>query len=234
VTVLPGIVLAGIVPASVVAVERFTDEPGVELFAAEQAVITRSVLKRRNEFATVRHCARLALATLGIEPVALVPGRRGAPGWPSGVVGSMTHCDGYRAAAVARDTDVRTLGIDAEPHQPLPDGVLHLVSRPAEQRHLAELTAAFPSVRWDRILFSAKESVYKAWFPLTGEWLGFEEAELTLDPSGKTFDVAILKAAPAGVDLTYLRGRWTVSGGLVATAIVDLAKPRAHARDTVG
>jgi 4'-phosphopantetheinyl transferase EntD len=86
-------------------------------------------------------------------------------------------------------------------------------------------------VRWDRILFSAKESVYKAWFPLTGEWLGFEEAELTLDPSGKTFDVTILKAAPAGVDLTYLRGRWTVSGGLVATAIVDLAKP-AHMPET--
>jgi 4'-phosphopantetheinyl transferase EntD len=99
------------------------------------------------------------------------------------------------------------------------------VSRPAEQRHLAELTAAFPTVHWDRILFSAKESVYKAWFPLTGEWLGFEEAELTLDPNGDTFDVAILKAAPAGVDLTHLRGRWSVSSELVATAIVDLPMP---------
>ena len=176
---LPGIVLAGIVPASVVAVERFTDEPGVELFAAEQAVITRSVLKRRNEFATVRHCARLALATLGIEPVALVPGRRGAPGWPSGVVGSMTHCAGYRAAAVAHSCDFSALGLDAEPHHPLPAGVLKIIALKQEQDNLAALAAADSATCWDRVLFCAKETLYKAWFPLTGRWLGFEDNRLS-------------------------------------------------------
>jgi 4'-phosphopantetheinyl transferase EntD len=216
-------VLTGIVPASVVAVERFADEPDVPLFAAEEAVLVRSVAKRRNEFATVRHCARLALTTLGVAPVALVPGPRGAPVWPSGVVGSMTHCDGYRAAAVARDTDVRALGIDAEPHEPLPDGVLRLVGSSAEGRHLEELTAAAPIIAWDRILFSAKESVYKAWYPLAQEWLGFEEAEVTFDPDGGTFDVRILRTAANGAGLTRLRGRWTVTGQLVATAIVVAA-----------
>jgi 4'-phosphopantetheinyl transferase EntD len=213
-------VLAGIVPTSVVAVERFADEPGVPLFAAEEAVLIRAVLKRRNEFATVRQCARLALASLGIDAAALVPGQRGAPVWPPGVVGSMTHCDGYRAAAVARDTDVRTLGVDAEPHAPLPKGVLQLVSSPAERRHLDELSATAPTIAWDRILFSAKESIYKAWFPVAREWLGFEEADVTLDPDNGSFDATIRRTAANGADLGRIRGRWTVAGQLVATAII--------------
>jgi enterobactin synthetase component D / holo-[acyl-carrier protein] synthase len=216
-------VLAGIVPASVAAVERFADEPGVPLFTAEEAAVSRAVLKRRNEFATTRHCARLALATLGIDAVALVPGQRGAPVWPPGVVGSMTHCDGYRAAVVARDTDVRTLGIDAEPHEPLPKGVLSLVSSPAERRHLDELSATVPTIAWDRILFSAKESIYKAWFPVAREWLGFDEAEVTLDPDHGTFDGMIRRSAANGADLGRIRGRWTVARQLLATAIVIAA-----------
>jgi 4'-phosphopantetheinyl transferase EntD len=215
-----GGMVAKLVPDSVVVVERFTDVSGVTLFPAEEAAIARAVPKRRNEFTTVRYCARLALAALGAEAVPLVPGQRGAPTWPSTVVGSMTHCDGYRAAAVAREAEIVTLGIDAEPHEPLPEGVLGLVSRPSEQRRITELAAAFPAVCWDRVLFSAKESVYKAWFPLARQWLGFEEAELTFDPVAETFEVAILKAPPAGVDLTNLRGRWTVAHGLVATTVV--------------
>ena len=47
--------------------------------------------------------------------------------------------------------------------------------------------AADLQVHWDRVLFSAKESIYKAWFPLTGRWLGFEEASLSIDPAAGTF-----------------------------------------------
>jgi len=216
-------VLSAIVPACVATVERFADEPDVRLFAAEEAAIIRAVPKRRNEFATVRHCARLALASLGVDPVALVPSERGAPSWPPGVVGSMTHCDGYRAAAVARETDLRTIGIDAEPHGPLPDNVLHLVSRAAERRHLDELFAAAPTIAWDRALFSAKESVYKAWFPVTREWLDFSDAHVTFDPYDGTFDVAILRTPAGGADLGRVRGRWTVVGNIIATAVVVTA-----------
>ena len=47
---------------------------------------------------------------------------------------------------------------------------------------LAALARAVPLTHWGRLLFSAKEAVYKAWYPLTGRWLGFEEARLTIDP----------------------------------------------------
>ncbi|SFS91044.1 4'-phosphopantetheinyl transferase family protein [Saccharopolyspora flava] len=211
--------LEKILPDDLARHELFTDPPEVRLFAEETAVIARAVDKRRREFTTVRHCARTALAEIGAPVGPLLPGERGAPGWPPGVVGSMTHCAGYRAAAVAWDKNVRTIGIDAEPHEPLPDGVLDAVSLPAEQAVLAGLPAGR---HWDRILFSAKESVYKSWFPLTREWLDFEEAELTLSPDG-TFHARLLKQGhdPQGSPLTSFNGRWLAEDGLIITAIVD-------------
>ncbi len=121
----------------------------------------------------------------------------------------MTHHDGYRAAAVARRTDARSLGIDAEPHLPLPEGVLELVALPAELRRTAELSARHPLVRWDRLLFSTKEAVYKAWFPLTHRWLGHEEADIAVDPAGG-FTARLLASHP-GVPPRGSRGagRWT-------------------------
>ncbi len=209
--------LADLLPPTVVVVETPVDLDA-ELFPAEEAAIARAVAKRRREFATVRSCARTALGQLGLAPVALLPGERGAPQWPAGIVGSMTHCDGYRAAAVARTSTIRTVGIDAEPHGPLPDGVIGLVSRPEERDHLATLG---PGRYWDRILFSAKESTYKAWYPLTGQWLGFEEASVVIEPAAGTFVVSIHKAVSTidGLPLDTLSGRWVVHGGLVLTAI---------------
>jgi 4'-phosphopantetheinyl transferase EntD len=163
---------------------------------------------------------------LGVPPQPLLPGERGAPGWSPGLVGSMTHCDGYCAAALARTADLASLGIDAEPHQPLPEGVLDAVALPTEITRLRGLTARRPEVRWDRLLFSAKESVYKAWFPLTGQWLDFTEADIALsvDPGGQPHGrlrAELLVPGPlvGGRRLGHFEGRWTVRRGLAATAI---------------
>lgn len=213
-----------ILPAEVVAVEALADPPGVALFPEEEAVIAKAVDKRRREFSTVRHCARLALATLGLPSSPLLPGERGAPQWPVGVVGSMTHCAGYRAAAVARTRDVVTIGIDAEPHAVLPEGVLEVVALPEERAWIDELARSAGEVHWDRLLFSAKESVYKAWFPLTGRWLGFEDADITIDRGSATFDARLLVPGPAqdGREWTGFTGRWLVLDELVVTAVALL------------
>ena len=217
--------IADIVGPGVVARDAFDDPVGVTLFPEEEAVIAKAVDKRRRQFTTVRHCAREALAELGIAPAPLVPGERGAPGWPDGVVGSMTHCEGYRAAVVALAGPVITVGIDAEPHGPLPDGVLGAVSLAQERVWLADLAERRPDVHWDRLLFSAKESVYKSWFPLTRKWLGFEDALITVDPDAGTFEAKLLVPGPTVEDreLTGFTGRWLVRGGLVATAITVVA-----------
>ena len=210
-----------ILPPEVATAEAFDDAAPAVLFPAEEAVIARAVPKRRSEFATGRACARAALAKLGLPPVPIVPGPRGAPQWPPGVTGSITHCAGYRASAVARLADVASLGLDAEPNAPLPDGVLERIAVAQERAWLPELAAAVPGVSWDRLLFCAKESVYKAWFPLTGRWLGFEQAAVTVEPQSRTFTARLLEPAEAcdGRRLAGFDGRWLVRDGLVLTAI---------------
>ncbi len=210
-----------ILPAVVACSEAFDDPSDAVLFPAEEAVIRRAVEKRRREIRTVRHCARQALDELGIPPVAVLPGERREPLWPTGVVGSMTHCTGYRAAAVARSGDLLTVGIDAEPHEPLPPDILDAIALDEEQLRIAELAAADKTACWDRVLFCAKETVYKAWYPLTQRWLGFKDATVTIDPAKGTFCARLLVAGPpiAGKALSELDGRWLIGGALVITAI---------------
>ena len=220
-----------VLPVDIAWAEAFGDRVDAVLFPDEAAAVARAIDRRRREFATARTLAREALAGLGVAPASVPPGQRGAPRWPPGVVGSITHCAGYRAAAVGRADRVRAIGIDAEPEGPLPDGVLGRVSLPAERAMLRDL-AAVPGPRWDLLLFSAKESVYKAWFPLTGRWLGFEDAEVAIDPAAGTFTARILVAdrsatdgAAAGTGLPgepvpgVLRGRWLASDGILLTAV---------------
>jgi 4'-phosphopantetheinyl transferase EntD len=101
-----------------------------------------AVPRRRAEFTTGRACARRALAELGVAPAAILSGDRREPLWPDGVVGAITHCAGFRAAAVGRATDYRSIGIDAEPDEPLVDGILELVSLPAERDQLRRAASA--------------------------------------------------------------------------------------------
>ncbi|MGB8406763.1 MAG: 4'-phosphopantetheinyl transferase [Mycobacterium sp.] len=200
----------------------YSDPGDLVPWPEEEPLIARSVAKRRNEFITVRYCAREALGRLGVAPAPILKGDKGEPCWPDGIVGSLTHCEGFRGAVVGRATEVRSVGIDAEPHDVLPKGVLGAIALPDEQ---TELSALGGSLHWDRILFCAKEATYKAWFPLTHRWLGFEDAHITftLDASGSagTFRSRILidPAAESGPPLTELPGRWSVTNGLVLTAI---------------
>ncbi|MDQ4092462.1 MAG: 4'-phosphopantetheinyl transferase superfamily protein [Actinomycetota bacterium] len=224
-----------ILPAAVACAEAFDDPPDAVLYPQEEAVLSRAVDKRRREFRTVRHCARQALRKLGLPPVAVLPGEHREPLWPSGVVGSMTHCAGYRAAALACSRDMLTVGIDAEPHQPLPTDVLGVIALAEEKVQISELTAAQGALHWDRILFCAKETVYKAWFPLMQRWLGFHDATVTItpnpvNPTEGALSARLLVSVPpiAGQPLTEFIGRWLVRDRLVIAAIATPATRSCH------
>jgi len=217
-------VIARILPAAVIAVEARSDPLDLVLFAEEQAALGQAVEKRRREFTTARDCARRALGQLGFPQLPIPSGTHGEPRWPVGVVGSITHCHGYRACAVARTSELLAVGIDAEPNEPLPAGVLATIARGEELPRLDELARVAPEVHWDRLLFSAKEAVYKAWFPLTGISLDFEDATLVFDARTRGFSARLLASAPSSVDvrvrkLSRLSGRWLVRDGLILTAI---------------
>lgn len=218
-----------LLPAGVVPVEAFTDVDGEPVFPGEEDLVANAVEGRRREFVTARRCAREALGRLGHRPVPIRPGPGREPRWPAGVAGSITHCKGYRAAAVAPLSAAASVGIDAEPHGALPDGVEESVTIPAERAMLAGLSRNHPATHWPRLLFSAKESVYKAWYPLTGRWLGFEEAQLTIDPEAGTFGARLLvpgTRTDGAAPLSVLRGAFLVGRGLIVTAVtVPPARP---------
>lgn len=88
--------IASVVPELLPSAELYDDPPGLEPLPEEEPLIAKSVAKRRNEFITVRYCARQALSVLGIPEAPILKGDKGQPLWPDGIVGSMTHTEGFR------------------------------------------------------------------------------------------------------------------------------------------
>ena len=170
---------SGCCPATpaLAAAEMYTDPPDLAPLPEEEPLIAKSVAKRRNEFITVRYCAREALGELGVPPAPILKGEKGEPCWPDGIVGSLTHCEGFRGAAVGRGDEVRRWG--STPNRTTCCPRVCSTRQPARGAHRD--AGAARGLHWDRILFCAKEATYKAWFPLTHRWLGFEDAHITFD-----------------------------------------------------
>lgn len=218
--------LTKLLPSNVATAEATADPAEVFLFPEEESLIRDAVAKRRLEFGTVRWCARRAMGALGVAPAPVLPGRRGVPQWAPSVVGSMTHCAGFRGVALARARDFLAVGIDAEPNAPLADGVLESIALPQELRRTRELAWSAPEIAWDRLLFSIKESVYKTWFPLTGQELDFTDALVSVDAAQETFHARLLPGpeglSPAGP--TVFSGRWSARDGVLLSAIAVPAR----------
>jgi len=137
-----------------------------------------------------------------------------------------------RTQGAARDRRCRTVdpagrgrgpavgvGIDAEPHAALPGEVRDFILRNEERAPLRSLSDARPDLHWDRIVFCAKEAVYKAWFPLTRQWLDFVDVSVDMHLSGSfTACLRVRRPGEAGALLDALRGRWMVGRGLVVAA----------------
>lgn len=213
-----------LLPECVEVSECYHDGDPEALYVEEREYLARVVPKRRAEFATTRRCVREALSRLGLERPPMIPGAGGAPVWPSGVVGSITHCSGYRAAAVALGSMIRAVGIDAEPAEPLPTEVIDLVVGSKEIKALQRLSEQNPDVPWECLLFSIKEAVYKVWFPLSRTWLDFKDARVTIDAAG-TF-TAVLSETVDSLDRSPLRkveGKWACDQRHVLSAAVVFA-----------
>ncbi|WP_202362295.1 4'-phosphopantetheinyl transferase family protein [Mesorhizobium sp. 131-3-5] len=127
-----------------------------------------------------RWIAHRLLADIGITDVAIMRAPSGAPVWPDGIIGSLAHDDDMAVAAVAPVGGIVSLGIDVEPAEPLPDDIFAIVATGADRIGAADARLA------GRILFCAKEAVYKAAFPLDREVLGYEDIAVDLDAGRAT------------------------------------------------
>jgi enterobactin synthetase component D / holo-[acyl-carrier protein] synthase len=206
-----------LVPVEVELVESHELAPRLVAWPPGAADVISSARRMRQvEFATGRSCAREALRRLGMTVGAIPVGTAREPVWPDGVVGSITHCPQYCAAAVAPRPQLDALGIDAERNRPLPDGVAERTCLPSE---LAGLSAE-PGVSWPAVLFSARESIFKAWYPIARRWLDYHDVLVTVDLARREFTAKPLRL-DLGRDactLARLQGRFAWSAAHVFTA----------------
>jgi hypothetical protein len=88
--------------------------PPAELFPSELKMMQRSARKRLSEFTAGRFYARRALGVLGRRPAPIVSNSNQAPIWPPGIVGSISHCEQFCGAMVARTGDILALGLTSK------------------------------------------------------------------------------------------------------------------------
>jgi 4'-phosphopantetheinyl transferase EntD len=143
----------------------------------EATAIARAVPKRRAEFAAGRSAARAAMAEIGLPSAAIPQGGDRAPIWPAGLSGSIAHCDTCCIAAVALKEHCPALGVDIEPATPLDPDLVAVICTPEERTWLAN--EPNPGLA-AKVIFSAKEAVYKAQYPLTNKVIGFDAVILEM------------------------------------------------------
>lgn len=170
--------------------------PGDEhaLSPAERAGREKATLKVCRQSGAVRILARQLLEQLGLPDAELPRLPNGAPKWPDGVAGSLAHDRDVAVAAVMHSDGSSFVGIDVEPAEPLPPKVMEEISTPGEQRRYDT------DLLQSRVLFCAKEAVYKAFNSKTGQSLGFQDVEVDLarglallkDGTGMQVDVVTL------------------------------------------
>ncbi|MDH4122311.1 MAG: 4'-phosphopantetheinyl transferase superfamily protein [Deltaproteobacteria bacterium] len=151
----------------------------------ERALLSpQATHKRVEQFTLGRTLARQALGAFlpGQAPalciLRLECGR--APAWPEGFVGSITHAGPWGAAAVARNQQYSGVGVDLESVQPISQAFRRRLLRESEREGLADLEETMALV----VVFSAKESVYKAIHPAGRIPLGFLDVETAFQPLG--------------------------------------------------
>ena len=184
------------------------------LHPLERALVAHAVDIRKAEFGDARWCAHQALADLGRDSSQpILRGERGMPLWPSAVSGSLTHTNGFRAAVVAPRLLVRSMGLDVEVAEPLPEGVIHSVALPSEIAQLDRLRSRGVDCA-TKLLFCVKEATYKAWFPLTHRGLGFEQAEIDVRDDGTCTSYLLVRPTP----VPLIEGRWQITNGYIVVA----------------
>lgn len=150
------------------------------IYPEEFDIVKSSSAKRIKEFSAGRICAKHALLAFNITGQPILSGQMREPVWPEGIVGSISHCHDLAAAVLARNKTCNAIGIDVEKAKKLKYNFSRYVCTETEKKWLAKQDHS----KYDLLLtliFSCKESVYKAFYHLTHTRLGFKDCTVIPD-----------------------------------------------------
>ena len=207
--------------------DAYNDAAAARLGVTLPAAMEGAAPRRKAEYVAGRVCAaRAARALLGASAGEIGGSDHGLPEWPPGLAGSITHTGAFASAALARQTDVRSIGIDAEPvmEEEAVAEVCGDVCLPAERRALAGRFA--PNVI-ATLLFSAKESAAKCLYPVTRRMATFDQLRIEVNGTEDgSFRVELLNDLDDGFrEGSHLVGRYAIQSAVVHTGAALLHLP---------
>lgn len=159
-----------------------------ELTREEQIIIVNAVDKRRRAFTAGRTCARGILRQFGFSgDLTIGKDKYGAPVWPEGIVGSISHTDDVCVVSIGRKkSELTSLGVDVEKDIGLDADLVNLICDELEKETCCNGQVE-DSLRLAKVIFSAKESVYKCLYPITRTVLDFQDVHIQLNISEQKF-----------------------------------------------
>ncbi len=175
--------------------------------------------KRQSEFLAGRYCARQALKEL-LVPIAeqKVGTLNRAPVWPAGITGSITHTSGLARAVCSQTSNYRSLGVDTE-ILTNPEKALKLASQIMDEREQS-LAGNLSQRDLFALIFSAKESIFKAIFPLTQQFFGYSDARIFSLKAGE-FSFELCKDLDSEFKSGYIQqGNYLFDESYVHTSVV--------------
>ncbi|EPX3986525.1 4'-phosphopantetheinyl transferase family protein [Vibrio cholerae] len=189
---MPAIELAGLtIQVCQFDPQQFDEDQQRYLASPAYHSLHKAVVKRQAEFVAGRKLAQQALKQIGQgydRPIAI--GTHREPIWPAGITGSIAHCDGWAVCAVLKAEHL-SVGIDIE-HQLEHQAAVEVQAMIGTAQEWALLAQQFALVSAVTLLFSAKESLFKALFPQVQIYLDFSDAQLIgLDGNQLTLRLSI-------------------------------------------
>ncbi|RUT24826.1 hypothetical protein C0V97_13920 [Asaia sp. W19] len=141
----------------------------------------------------------------------------GAPVWPRGLVGTITHSRKMALAAGASARDYENIGIDTEIVGHIEDGILDLLFSKRE----IEFVESLPYPEQEKVktaLFCSKEAFFKAKTAMQKSFNSPNEIEIDVDISTKTFRSRVGDCTD-DIGLYYFHGLHCVAFYLCKTQI---------------
>jgi enterobactin synthetase component D len=202
-------------------VEAYRDDLAHDLGIQLPDALAHAVPKRRAEYVAGRVCALAALKTICPDFAGAISSDSDrAPCWPPGLIGSITHTNGFASAAVAPSERARSIGLDAE--HILSSGSLQAVREIAvRDDDPAPESVGLADEVFYALLFSAKESVFKCLYPLVRRMFDFKDVRLEFVREAQTFSATVLATLGAEFE-GRLRapGRYAIHPPLVHTGLL--------------
>ncbi len=193
-------------------------EAGLDaLFEEERALVEKAVPTRQREFASGRRLARRLLGELGLPSGPILRDGDRVPCWPAAAIGSISHSRSLAVVAVARREAVAGIGVDVEPDEEVAPGIERIVCTAEESRWLDRCGGSDElRARRVKLVFGAKEAVYKAFYPRIRVFWGFHDVTLEIDEEAGRIEARL----PASADRPRAEGAFVRAHEALVSAFV--------------